>query len=339
MENLFPDLEKTLHTFLKYVRNKLDTEKNVVESILKNFHWHTVDVETSCSCAAVDSSFLAIESRIGYIYAIQGIAAVYDMENGIVRQVCSSIFSDMGFINVKPTKKYGIVHRSLYKKVLAEYAYMLELKNVLNVVKKRPCDLILMDGSLASFIVNRSTKDFDISIESVAGVLRLNEVESEKSDYLTTLSSKKYSVFVAKSSNAGFYTQGLCPDMYVLELARLYKLKPYSDPGFLEPLVLDAKLTLFKLVKSVGIPIDIFTVTYARFREGIPVYQLSLPYKATVDEVKYVYSCVKKWSAPGYPTPLEYVHRFSKLPRKSLINAMMFLGIPIASGREIIEVR
>ncbi|MEM1644273.1 MAG: DNA double-strand break repair nuclease NurA [Ignisphaera sp.] len=338
MSSLIPELEKRLPLILKQIKNKLAREKEIAKNILRNYKWITLNNEVECACAAVDSSFLTIESRVGYIYALQGLAVLYSIEKGIAKKENASTFADVGFIDISIDKENHIIKKSTYKKILAEYAYMLELRNLLEIAKDVDRGLILIDGSFISFAMSKRIKNVHAYIESIGHRCSLNEIENLKTQYLEQLSRIKYVAFFAKSSNAGFYTQGQYPDMYILELTRLFKIDPYVCSGFLEPLTFDVKETLSKIIKDTNISIDKFTVTYARFGLGMPAYQVSFPYALSEDDVKYVYMCLKKWSAAGYPIPLEYVHRFSKLPRKNLINAMVHLGIPIASGRELIEI-
>lgn len=333
-----PELEKNLPLILKQIKNKFAREKEVAENILRNYRWIELNNEVECACATVDSSFLTIESRVGYIYALQGLAVLYSIEKGIAKKENISTFADIGFIDISIAKESRIIKKSAYKKVLTEYAYMLELENLLKIAKDVDHNLVLVDGSFISFAMSKKIMNTYAYIESIGRKYSLNEIENLKMQYLEQLSKIKYVAFLAKSSNAGFYTEGRYADMYILELARLFKIKPYASPGFLEPLTFDVKETLANIIKDVNISIDKFTVTYARFGLSMPAYQISFPYALSEDDVKYVYMCLKKWSAAGYPIPLEYVHRFSKLPRKTLINAMVHLGIPIASGRELIEI-
>jgi len=331
------ELEKDVMNILRLVREKLDKEKKVVANILQNYRWIPLDKDITCKCAAVDSSFLIIESRIGFIYVIQGVTVLYTIENNLAKRVGIKSFSDAGFIDIQATKSHFIAKKSIYKKVLTEYAYTLELNNLLNITEELGCDLALLDGSFISFIMDRRIKDSKVYIESVKNVYSLEEIEEYKIKSFEKLFKHRYTVFLAKSSSAGFYTQGLYPDMYILELARLYKIEPYSSSGFLEPLTIDVKNVLSKYVKEFNIPTNEFTITYIRLSPGIPVYQLTFPYKMSEDDLKYVFMCLKKYSPTGYPMPLEYVHKLSKLPRRKLINTMMMIGIPIVSGRELIE--
>ncbi|MEM2296984.1 MAG: DNA double-strand break repair nuclease NurA [Ignisphaera sp.] len=337
MTSLMPELEKSLPLILRQIKNKFVKEKETAEKILQNYKWITLNNEVECACAAVDSSFLAIESRVGYIYALQGLAVLYNIKNNVIRRENVSVFTDIGFIDISIAKESHIVKKSIYKKVLTEYAYTLELENLIKVIKDYNHNLALIDGSFISFAMSKKTKNVDAYIESVRRRCHLDEVENLKIRYLEQLSKLRHVVFLAKSSSAGFYTQGQYSDMYILELARLFKINPYINPGFLEPLIFNVKETLSKIIKGSNIPIDKFTVTYVRFGLGTPVYQISFPYIVGEDDIGYVYMCLKKWSTSGYPIPLEYVHRFSKLPRKNLINAMIHLGIPIVTGRELIE--
>jgi len=337
MVTLMPELEKALPLLLNHVKTKLNKEKDNVEKILKKYRWIATEDETECRCAAVDSSFLIIESRVGHLYAIQGVAILYEFKNGVAKRLALSPFSDVGFIEAEPVKEGYVTKKYVYKKALTEYAYTLELGNLVKIVDKNTCDVALVDGSLISFLVSRKSTDTKVFIEGVYNSYRLDEIEDLKAQHIERLSKHRHTVFLAKSSNAGFYTKDIYPDMYVLELARLFKIDPYSRAGFLEPVVLGFE-TLGKLIKGSIRSSGEFTVTYLRFKAGIPVYQVSLPYKADVEEIKYIYSCLKKWSPSGYPLPLEYVHRFSKLPRKHLVNAMIMLSLPVVSGREIIDI-
>ena len=336
---ILPELEKLLPSIPKFIRNRLRSEKQGIEELLKRYVWYTVseDVDIACNCAAADSSFMVIESRVGYIFVVQGVAVLYGLENGRAKQIAAEVFSDLGMITATPLKKTHIIRKSLLKRALTEYAYLLELENLLKLVKRCDNVLALVDGSFMSFAATTPTRDFDIHIESVKGVQGLSEVEQKKFKCIQALAEHRHTVFVSKSSNAGFYTQGFYPDMYVLDIARLMGIEPYNASGFLEPLVLDVKSTLARLIKG-RIGVEKFTVTYVRLRMGMPVYQVSLPYEIDVDGMKSVYLCLKKWSASGYPMPLEFAHRLSAIPRKQLVKAMVALGVPIATGREIIEI-
>ncbi|MEM1682612.1 MAG: DNA double-strand break repair nuclease NurA [Ignisphaera sp.] len=337
LETIFPELEQGLPLLLKNIRDRFNKEKDSTEQVLKRYRWYVVEEETECSCAATDSSFLLIESRIGHIYVIQGVAAVYIIQDNTIKRLAYKIFSDVGLISAIPTKKSYVVRKSIFKKALTSYAYMLELENIVDITSTQAVDIVLIDGSFISFATTRISKEAKTTIESVKGVYSLESIENKKNVYLNELSKKKYSVFLAKSSNAGFYTQGLYSDMYILELTRLYKIYPYYRSGFLEPVKININ-ALSKIIDVSNIGISDITVTYMRLRDNAPVYQISFPYEIHEEVIKYIASCLKRWSSSGYPAPLEYVHRISKIPRKSLINAMMLIGIPIISGREIIEI-
>ncbi|MCC6058546.1 MAG: DNA double-strand break repair nuclease NurA [Desulfurococcaceae archaeon] len=330
-------IEKDILKILNLAKAKFDKEKDLVIKMLQKYRWIPLDKDMECSCAAVDSSFLVVESRLGFIYVIQGISILYNIENNVLKKIDFKPFSDAGFIEIQMSKGSYIVKKSIYKKVLTEYAYTLELSSIVELVKKHSPDIVLLDGSFISFAMSRKTKNSKAYVESVKGRFNLEEIEDLKIDNVKNLANHRYTVFLAKSSSAGFYTQGLFPDMYILELARLYKIEPYSKPGFLEPLTIDVKNSLSKYIKELSETINDITVTYIRLKHGIPVYQLSFPYRVGEEDLSYVYMCLKKYSPAGYPAPLEYVHRFSKLPKRKLMNTMMMLGIPIASGKEPID--
>jgi len=337
LETIFPELEQRLPLLLKNIRDRFDKEKGSTEQVLKKYRWYVVEEERECSCAVADSSFLLIESRIGHIYAIQGMAAVYTIQDNTVKRLAYKMFSDVGLISAKPTKKSYVIRKSIFKKALTSYAYMLEVESIVDIMNTQLVDAVLIDGSFISFAATKISKEAETTIESIKDTYSLESIENRKSMCINELSKKKHSVFLAKSSNAGFYTQSLYSDMYVLELTRLYRIYPYYRSGFLEPIKIKTN-ALSKIIDVRYIDVNSVTVTYMRLRDNAPVYQISFPREVHEEDIKYVASCLKKWSSSGYPAPLEYVHRISRLPRKSLINAMMLIGIPIASGREIIEI-
>lgn len=344
MLKIFPELERKLLLFHNLFVDKLNKEKNNVEQMLQKYQWISVEDKEQCTCAAVDSSFHSILTRMGYVYVIQGIAMMYDVEkNNTMKPIDFNIFADVGLITIETEKeKYGI-KRKLFKRVLAQYAYMLELEKLVELIDKHVVDLILLDGSLISFITSVAREKIKIYVESTKDnhkleSIDLKSIENKKNEYIHKLSKTKYSIFLSKSSDAGFYTHGFYTDMHILELARWFKIYPYYKSGFLEPLTFSVRDILSKFTCSIHSSIDRFSVTYIRLEDGAPIYQISFPYHVQKNDVMYVAKRLRSWSPMGYPIPLKKVHETSKIPKKQIIDAMTFLGIPIATGRELVEI-
>jgi soluble P-type ATPase len=342
MGTIFPELEKAIPRLLKFINYKIESEKANIIDIVKSFKWYSnynKDIN-KCVAIGVDSSFTIIESRIGIIYVIQGISIKQVFDDSTIKIKDYNKFYDIGLISIQSNGVSKIIRRSTYKRVLSTYAYLLELQSVYDLLKNESIDIVLFDGSLISFLMQREFKSIIALINSVENSMDINfkDILVRKINLIKELNKVANIVFVAKSSNAGFYTNGIYPDLYIFELARLFKIEPYYRTGYSMPITINVDKTLRNFL---GIDdtyeIDFFTVTYSRFIDNAPTFQLSFLSKLDEEAVNKRFSFIKIFSPSGYPIPLEYPHRISKLTRSSLIDIFIKLGIPIASGRELVE--
>lgn len=343
MVTIFSELETAIPKLLNIINYRIENEKSKIMEMVKVIKWNTglrSDIN-KCKVIGVDSSFTLIESRIGIIYVIQGLA---------VRQLFSSSsmtiedydrFYDIGLIYIRSDNPKRIIRRSVYKKTLTAYAYLLELESAYKLLERGSVDLILFDGSLISFLLQRGFKDVNVVIYSVkqATDIDLERILIEKMSMIKGFSKYPNAIFVAKSSNASFYTNGMYPDIYLFELAKLFRIEPYYKAGYCTPIVIEIdKILRAFLGFNSDQNVEFFTITYSRFIDEAPIYQLSFPGKLEEEAIDKLFSYMRMLSPSGYPIPLEYPHRLSKLDRGTLTDIFIKLGIPIISGRELIEI-
>ncbi|MCS7111625.1 MAG: DNA double-strand break repair nuclease NurA [Ignisphaera sp.] len=343
MTALFQELESVISKLLNTINRKIELEKVGIIKMLDGLNWVTKfknDVD-KCTAIGVDSGFTIVETRIGVIYVIQGVAVKQTFNKSLIKIDDYHRFYDVGLIFIKPKNSSRVVRRSAYKRVLSNYAYLLELQSVRNLLAgSASVDIVLLDGSLLSFLVQKEFRGISVIVSSVGrGTdIEIKDLLKKKTELVNEIARTSHTVFVAKSSNAGFYTNGAYPDIYVFELAKLFRIEPYYRTGYSSPLVIEIDKTLKRFLGMVNsYDIQYFTITYSRFIDNAPIFQLTLPYKADADTVGDIFSYVRALSPSGYPMTLEYPHRISKLSRSTVIDIFIRLGIPVVSGRELIE--
>lgn len=342
VSTIFPELESAIPKLLDMISNRIERERASIIKILERVEWNASFNRDLNSCIAIgaDSSFTIVDSRVGTIYVVQGIAIRQTFTRSLIKIEEYIRFYDAGLISIKSSSPNRIIRRSIYKRALSTYAYLLELQSAYSLAKSGSADVVLLDGSLISFLMQRDFKGISMNINSISQAkdTELREVLEKKNILINELSNLSNTIFIAKSSSACFYTNGMYPDMYVFELAKLFRIEPYYRAGYSTPMVIEIDGTLKKFLgidKECGI--QFFTVTYSRFADGAPVFQLTLPHKIYIDKVGSLFSYVKMLSPSGYPMPLEYPHRISRLARSTLIDILIKIGIPIISGRELVE--
>ncbi len=340
---LFPELEGIIFRLLEMISHKIKSERTNIIEILKNIEWSTKfrDDIDRCTAIGVDSSFTVVESRIGMIYVIQGVAIRQSFNRSTIKIEEDSRFYDIGLISVKPSYSNRVIRRSVYKRALSVYAYLLELQSAYNLLAGSSADIVLLDGSLLSFLIQKEFKNLNITINSVghAKDIEIKYILERKMELIKELDKTTHTVFIAKSSGASFYiNNGIYPDIYIFELAKLFRVEPYYKAGYSIPMVIEIDKTLRRFLGiDESCEITFITVAYSRFIDNAPIFQLTFPNKVEADTVGSIFSYIKTLSPSGYPMPLEYPHRISKLARGTIIDVFMKLGIPVISGRELIE--
>jgi hypothetical protein len=337
MAMLYPELAVML-TRLREVLNNIIEErrKNVVEE-LEKVEWTPLPESKPSygySVAAVDSSFVLIESRVFPIYVIQGISQVYVFDRDKIVAKAANRFYDAG---VMEFEKKGPVRRSDLKKALTMYAYFLELKSMQSILKSYSADVALFDGSFLSFMLTRKDIAKAVKLRSIEGEVKLEDVVNDKLDLIEKLVESFVTAFIAKSSFVNFYKLGYA-DFQLFELAKIHGVKPHNEPGYSKPVDVSITSDLLKFLGLKATAIRGFLVTYTRFGKGSQVFQLSVPYVEKKPDITILVSCLRAFSPAGYPLPLETVHRLSKLSKKALKGFLSKIGVPTLSGREILEI-
>ncbi len=338
---LLPELERALLEFAKRFHSDVKKRFRELEpSIVERIEWIRLDnyeQRASYGIASADSSFIIMETRLGLVYIIQGVALVH--YNGVkyIRR------GDVGLIEFSGLYNSLGIRKIAPKKVLALYAQCLELDMLSQVMKEVDKEtLVLVDGSAISFLINKFKKVMDARLcSAIQGCTSVKELIDKRLQSVAKLSKSHITLFIAKSSGASFYGIEGYPDLYVLEIARLHGVTPYVDPGFSKPIVLELeKVSRLLRVDSetlIFYGLNRMIVTYMRLVRGGPTFQLSTFSQDAVDNLRKIASALAMVSPMGYPIPLESAHRLSKLNPRVVKRGLMRMGVPIISGREVIE--
>jgi len=338
---IFPELEKALLQFAKQfhddTKHRFDELRHAIVSKLK---WTVIDVKRHSDTfrvVAADSSFTIVETRLGLIYVVQGIALAHDNDTKYIK------VGDVGTIEFPGIYNVAGMRKIAPKKVLALYAQCIELnllKQAIEHVSKNP--FVLVDGSAISFTMDRFKKVRNVRIcSSVYGCYSVSELVEMRLQILASLNRSTTMLFIAKNSGASFYGIKDFPDLYVLELARLFKLYPYSESGFSAPIVLKAnelsQILRVEVDRLKAYDLDTLIVTYMRLVSGGPAFQLSSFNTEILDSIEDVALKLAKIAPAGYPIPLEISHKLSKINSRTIKESMYRLGVRIVSGREVLE--
>ncbi|MDK6028751.1 DNA double-strand break repair nuclease NurA [Ignisphaera sp. 4213-co] len=339
MSVMYPELAKMLIDLRNRVVLEATSRRGDVVDFLSKTVWIPMKGdEIPCErVAAVDSSFILFESRIAVLYALQGISQVHSIENGKIVTKDVDRFCDAGVIEYAHGK--SSMRKSAFKKALTAYAYLNEVKSVERIVLKTPVDVVLFDSSILSFLLTRRDIANNLIVRSVNDSKTLEEVYASRLEALESLAKRFTIVFVAKSSSVSFYTESESSytDFQLFELARLYKIQPFLEAGYSAPKEVEfsEKVKKFLGIREMGL--RGFIVSYARFQKNSQVFQLTIPFIDKKPDIEKTIACIKAFSPAGYPIPLEFAHRVSKLSRRSLRDFLIKIGMPIASGREFLE--
>jgi len=305
---IFPELEKALLQFAKQfhdnTKHRFDELRHVVTSKLR---WTVIDVKRHSDTfrvVAADSSFTIVETRLGLIYVVQGIALAHGNDAKYIR------VGDVGTIEFPGMYSVAGMRKIAPKKVLALYAQYIELnllKQAIEGVSEKP--FILIDGSAISFTMDRFKKVRNVQIcSAVYGCYSVGELVEMRLQTLAFLSRSATTLFIAKNSGASFYGIKDFPDLYVLELARLFKLYPYSESGFSVPIILRAnelsRILRVEVDKLKAYELDTLIVTYMRLVSGGPAFQLSSFNTEIIDTIEDIALKLAKIAPAGYPIPL-----------------------------------
>ena len=334
---VFPELEPWLRNLrdhaISYIRSVRERYAPIVE---KSIEWIPLREGRRGRVAAVDSSFVGVETRLFYVFVVQSLALCSggDRFSRIARA------GIIDYANLLAVKSGRVVKRFSPKNMLSFYAQALELESISSIAEG--AELALLDGSIITFLMYRGRGIEELKVYRVGDEeLTPLQVWSTKSTLLKRLARITTPVFVAKSSLAGFYTGGSMPDMEILEALRLLGSGRFATRGFSEP----RQLSREELIRASRIPPELadsvpftaVTVTYARFVDGGPIYQVTIPGSVDSDELREILERITAWSPAGYPLPLESVHKLSKLTKKAVRKLLTHYGVPMVSGREAIE--
>lgn len=331
--------------------------------IEEDLEWNVVEEGRDASrispVIATDSSFIGKHLRIAYIYLIQATALTYfyNGEEGLkidwgmsVIKVESRVIENIGIPEYMGGSLAGnvgdefrardreIKHR---RRIVHHVSKDLEVGATMDAVDRlvdrgmKPV-LVLMDGSLNSFLALRFKKKDSLS-------MKLKRSWSRRIEMLRKIDSLAEGlVFISKSTTlqplaymlveSGKIKIGgeaaVVPDYIVVEkiLKKRYG-EAWRVPGFLDPIYPPRN-------KDTG---DEMTITYAIFSRGGPVYQLSLLGRHDRKSLEKIVSMINAISPSGYPEPLRHAHATSKLSHSVLDQLLSTHNMLFESGREVLE--
>ncbi len=340
---MFREMERRLiglaNTFAPRIAREFDRLRPVIEEI----EWIEVNTDElgneRSAIAAVDSSFTIVESRIGLMFFVQGLAQAWSRRLG-----SSSLrFADCGFIEVEGLSTKLGRRRVAPKHILSSYAQLLELENVYNLASRMEENpTVLIDGSVIAFTINRAVKGDGVVTSIDRGSIRLSDICRRRLRLVVLLARSFLTLFIAKSSWASVLTSSSIPDLYLLEIARVVRYRPISMPGFTKPRYIEidelVRATRWNREELESAGLKCITCLYVRLREGAQAFQVTAVGRLSERDARRIFEILYPWSKDiGYPIPLESVHRLSKLERRDLVESLHRLGIPIVSGREVLE--
>jgi len=336
---IYPELLSSAKAFADLYRSLIASELGKLMEVSREIEWIELEPkDIEATVAASDSSFHLVESRSGLFYVIQGAGIAV---KGATSK--TSRFAELGMVRTAP--EGGVRHlvsRADVKKALSILAQSVELSLVDKLVEENRKNIILLDGSLISF-VRRPRRAPNVRFWSSARLSNIEEILRERVQGLREAASKALLLFVAKSSALSvavrsYRSEILYNDMQLLELIGSMEGSRYSRPGFTAPQCAD--LADFK---SLSIDLDDvknvfgdskFTITYVRFAPRAPLVQITMPGCKHYSSISEALSITATYSPHGYPIPLEYAHRYSKLSKRDVKSVLSSQGLTMITGRE-----
>lgn len=275
---------------------------------------------------ASDASRVTKLYRYLLVYAVQALSAPFSDEPGLFRErhrylakadlveLVSEDLRDLG----KAVRKI-VSHVQLDLEVKAAYSVVKDLEDL----GARP-DLILFDGPMTLFLVNRFKKGSDRVSQS------LNESWERRRGMLTALMEDYPVAFVSKAHTVK---------------QRLYRHfepvldgKPVPVPDYA---IIDRILSMYGRVPGYLEPIEVserdpdasWLETYAVFSPGGRAYRVILP-RRVGEEAGRIMEMIAYHSPSGYPEPLRQCHLGSKMGRRDFQKILWSHGVRLESGRE-----
>ncbi|MDM7274769.1 MAG: DNA double-strand break repair nuclease NurA [Thermoprotei archaeon] len=298
----------------------------------------------------VDSSRQSELFRFFFIFAVQGVAVVYDASRGVISNVSDA---DVGYVELAGSGKFGFSSRNR-DALISSSSRNLEVSLAHEALSRsKSADLILMDGSYASFTVPVliSPKVYERFKELEKLVDRLHEGWAQRIRMLGSLSKSSRIAFISKSVTKTHLTseenprikatvdgrKTVIPDFMA---ANLIAAREGRKPGFLwyDNPYFEIRSGTIDMAKREGITMEKwYTLTYILLHPAGRLYQATMPGKLTKGEVEQIVKTLLKVSPEGYPQPLSIPHHTSRLTRRDF-KSIIALTIPqTETGREPLE--
>ncbi len=324
---------------LLYALKEIDKYLNEVREKIKNVkvNYVNLDFNDALNIKGVlssDSSYVRKGFAYVTLYVIQTV--------GLKRQL--NVESSAELVKAKCLRYPHTNAESEPEHVIERIVKMTSRLQELQLLKELLGDesgyIAMLDGSLISFLT--------FALKGIRKEKReeVKKLWEEIRDTLKNLSQKTTLVFISKSVRLNYYARRWFTnnpkvseeinDVAVLNYFRKQLMLPL-EPHMINPIIIDKNelpppLNREEFDVSGLIPM---TITYASFSYGGPYYQVSIPGKREVDEVRKILSTVMKYSTNGYPEPLRIAHIKCKLKTSEIASIMLKLGYDkVITGRE-----
>ncbi|MCX8165346.1 MAG: DNA double-strand break repair nuclease NurA [Acidilobaceae archaeon] len=319
---------------LERMRGELKASLSQLSEIqIEGLEWIDVEPTRPPSVVASDSSRHQALERYALIYAAQGIAVKY--EGGLKEQKEGAVvdYVLMGGYRGQRAIWDGLVSNR-FKTLEVQLASQLESQYV------------LFDGSYSAFLAAKLPPLLEDSEHLAKYYRQAKESWQERVKTLRNMRREgRKLVFVSKSVTRAYLTEGdrvkigggglRPPDFAIVE-----SLSGRGRVGFAwsERLVYTRKLPKWEEAEG-GLQEEdlVFTLTYARLKEGGPLFQLTVPGEVKERELREMVSHLSYLSPAGYPQPLADAHHLSLLKHKEFMELVRGFGILTETGREVLE--
>jgi hypothetical protein len=272
-------------------------------------HWidHQItETPTTPKIAAGDGSINRIKYLPFILYAI-GVEAIITGEDSLIRVADSEI--DI------------IDHDKHAEDRLRNRMATMEIANTLTIIEAHEPDYFLFDGSIFGDIIR--------PVPDPKSIIQSQYIE-ELSLISILMGHRSKIVAISKTSTSTEYFNERIPDMALFDLHS--RKQGFSKPRYIS--LRDVKRS-FPVNDNFLKSLD-FTIFYARLDDYKNLLKFELPYKAGVDDIKRVLSCVKCVSAEGYPVLLRLAHDEVVIRKGDIEQISGMVGFLEKTGREML---
>lgn len=303
---------------------------------ISGIEWFNVRGSGRVRVVGCDSSRQYEVLRGFLVYAIQGVSVVYDSVGEAL-----GYYSDAIASYITLGERWGV--KTLKDTIISSSAKTLEARLAYNASSRVDnIEYILFDGSYPSFVeallvskrlygeLARSSYSLWVDRVKLVGDL----IEKYKVVFISKSVSKSYLTGEDRVKALLDSKAIRVPDFIVVD-----KISQ-QDTGYIwyENPYFKLKETTIEEAGKAGAKISrYYTLTYARLHPRGRIYQVTIPGKASREEVEEIIADLTLLSSEGYPTPLTIPHHTSRITRREFKDLLSYVLAYTETGREPLE--